>query len=103
MFPSFPIPQQKLGDCSSNKLYRQLCMHYEHSSRGIRGCTFEEEALYFEFSKTPELSKTADTIVPLITVKRLYLPLQEAWIGESRSLQPSPPHAQQAVANLPNL
>src|SRR5260221_2701910 len=63
MFPSFPIPQQKLGDCSSNKLYRQLCMHYEHSSRGIRGCTFEEEALYFEFSKTPELSKTADTIV----------------------------------------
>ena len=32
-------------------------MHYEHSFRGIRGCTFEEEALYFEFSgKTPTLS-----------------------------------------------
>jgi len=63
IFPSFPVVPPKLGDCSSNKLYRQLCMHYEHSSRGIRGCMFGEEGLYFEFSKTHTLSNTADTIV----------------------------------------
>jgi hypothetical protein len=61
--PGFPNPEQEPGDFSSNKLHRQLCMHYEHSSQGIRGCRFEEEALYFEFSKTQSLSNPEDTIV----------------------------------------
>jgi hypothetical protein len=60
---TFPVAQQKLGEFSSNKLYRQLCIHYEHSSRSIRGCRYGEEGLYFKFSKTGGLSKTGDTIV----------------------------------------
>ena len=55
-FHIFPIPEWKLGDFFSNKRYRKLCMHYEHSSRGIRRCKFEEEVLYFEFSKPLSLS-----------------------------------------------
>ena len=63
IFLSFPVAQPKLGEFSSNKLYRQLCIHYEHSTRSIRGRRYGEESLYFEFSKTRGLSKTADTIV----------------------------------------
>jgi hypothetical protein len=47
------LTQQKLGDSSPNKLYRQLSMHYERSSQDIRGCTLGEEVLYFGFTKTP--------------------------------------------------
>lgn len=49
---SFLVIPPKLSEFSSKKLHRQLCMHYDHPSRGIRGCKFGEEGLYFEFSKT---------------------------------------------------
>jgi hypothetical protein len=63
IFLSFPVAQPKLGEFSSNKIHRQLCIHCEHSSRGIRGCRYGEEGRYFEFSKTHALSNPADTIV----------------------------------------